>query len=196
MPIVRSFAAVVVAALLGSSMAHAQEGKVRPPKPPAVEPRGGVHHPRVAPRVSALVQIGEAAPDFELHDAQGRAVRLSTLRGRWIVLVFDDGRQALAPLAALRGTLDSLDASLVAVCRDKGHTLRAWSQRERIPFTVLSDLTGEISVLYGLSDGSTNLTSPAFVLIDRDGRVQMALLGRRIPPVQIAELVRFAIVGL
>ncbi len=196
MPVVRTFAALAAAAVLAAAPALAQEGKVRPAKPPAVEPRGGVQHPRVSPRVSGLVQIGEDAPDFELHDAQGRAVRLSTLRGRWIVLVFDDGRQALAPLAAIHRTLDSLDASLVAVCRDKGYTLRAWSQRESIPFTVLSDLTGEISALYGLSDGSTNMTSPAFVLIDREGHVQMALLGRRIPPVQIAELVRFAIVGL
>lgn len=193
----RLFAALIVAALLvPASLAHAQESKLRPPKPPAPEPRGGVQQPYQTPRIAALVHIGEAAPDFELDDSEGEPVRLSSLRGRWVVLVFDDGREALAPLASIHGALDSLDATMLGVCRDKGYSLKPWVRRERIPFRVLSDLTGEISALYGLSDGSTNLTSPAFVLIDREGHVQMALLGHRIPPTQIRELVRFAILGL
>lgn len=35
-----------------------------------------------------LITPGEPAPDFELMDAEGRAVRLSDFRGKPVVLAF------------------------------------------------------------------------------------------------------------
>ncbi len=37
------------------------------------------------------VEINAPAPDFELADMNGKAVRLSDLRGRVVVLIFNRG---------------------------------------------------------------------------------------------------------
>lgn len=37
------------------------------------------------------LKIGDAAPDFELIDTQGRLVKLSDFRGQRVVLVFNRG---------------------------------------------------------------------------------------------------------
>jgi peroxiredoxin len=38
--------------------------------------------------MSKLVITGELAPDFELTDVEGNLVRLSSLRGKPVVLIF------------------------------------------------------------------------------------------------------------
>jgi len=35
-----------------------------------------------------MLEIGDAAPDFEVLDHTGTPVRLSTLRGKWVALWF------------------------------------------------------------------------------------------------------------
>ncbi|NBT06963.1 MAG: peroxiredoxin, partial [Betaproteobacteria bacterium] len=38
--------------------------------------------------VHAELAVGKPAPDFELPDAEGTLHRLSSLRGRWVVVYF------------------------------------------------------------------------------------------------------------
>src|SRR5581483_2118772 len=42
--------------------------------------------PGVPVGFAAMVQTGDPAPDFELPDEQGHHLRLSDLRGNWVVL--------------------------------------------------------------------------------------------------------------
>lgn len=43
--------------------------------------------------MSKLITPGDLAPDFELKDVQGNSVRLSSFRGRTVILAFLRGFQ-------------------------------------------------------------------------------------------------------
>ena len=81
------------------------------------------------------------------------------------------------------------------ICADKAHVLKAYAERMRLPFVMLSDVTGEISQLYGLYDTRMSQVRPGFALVDRQGVVRMALLGQHIPFDEMLGLVRSAVTG-
>jgi alkyl hydroperoxide reductase subunit AhpC len=64
-----------------------------------------------------------------------------------------------------------------------------------LPIILLSDVTGEISQLYGLYDTRMRQVRPGFVLIDRQGVVRVALLGQQLPFGEMMALVRSSVIG-
>ena len=152
--------------------------------------------PRRRAPIVAQVYVGEGAPDFELDGSRGRPVQLSSLRGTWIVLAFADRRQSLAGLRAIHPELGALGAQLVGVCHEKPGTLVSSSRRDSLPFLMLADVTGEISAMYGLYDLDRSATVPGFLVLDRQGVVRMAVLGKQLPSTDISRLARLAITGL
>ena len=146
-------------------------------------------------RIASQVYVGEQAPDFELDGSQGQPVRLAHLKGYWILLVFADGRADLSPLRGIEPELRKLGVRPYGICADKAHVLRAYVERQRLPVVLLSDVTGEISQLYGLYDTRMTVVRPGFVLINRQGMVKMALLGQKIPFEDMLGLVRSSVTG-
>jgi peroxiredoxin Q/BCP len=146
-------------------------------------------------RIESQVYIGEPAPDFELDGSEGRPVRLAHLKGYWILLVFEDRRHDLAPLRAKEPELRRLGVKPIGMCADKAHVLRTFAANQHLPFVLLSDVTGEISQLYGLYDAQMSHVRSGFVLIDRRGVVRMALLGERLPYEDMMGLVRRSVTG-
>jgi len=190
-------AALVLAAV--TAFAPPALGQPGPKTPPPATPRpGGSSSPAPQARVHIYgqVYIGERAPDFTLDASDGKIVRLSRFRGDWVVMVFADRKEKLAPLASIHDELRTLGVRVLAVCREKAHNLQTYATRNRLPFVLGADWTGEIASLYGLFDGERAIISPGFLLVDRDGIVRMALFGQNPPPEQIAALVRFAVSGL
>lgn len=49
---------------------------------------GGTGLAAEGPEVSAVPEIGDRAPDFELKDAEGKSYRLSEFKGKNVVLEF------------------------------------------------------------------------------------------------------------
>ena len=179
-----------------AGLARAQE-EPKAPKPPVVRPHGAPREgPRSVPKIVGQVYLGEEAPDFELPGSLGDPVKLSLQRGMWTLLVFSDGRAPLIRLRDIAPNLRKLDVRILGVCSEKTHALKSAAVRDSVPFLMLSDVTGEISMLYGLYDYEHSEIRPGFVLLDRKGIVKMALLGQSLPEEQVAELVRFAVGGL
>jgi peroxiredoxin len=146
-------------------------------------------------RIASQVYVGEQAPDFELDGSQGKPVRLAHLKGYWVLLVFADGRADLASLKGIEPDLRRLGVRPYGICADKAHVLKAYVERQRLPFVLLSDVTGEISQLYGLYDSRMTVVRPGFVLINRQGVVRMALLGQKVPFDDMLGLVRCSVTG-
>jgi len=99
---------------------------------------------------------GSLATDFELLDAKGNKVRLSSFRGKIVVLYFypkalssgctkeaDDFRDHYAELK-------KLNAEVIGVSGDKVETLKKFAEKESLPFILLSDLNFEVSNNYGV----------------------------------------------
>ncbi|MGB0653132.1 MAG: peroxiredoxin family protein [Thermoplasmatota archaeon] len=101
-----------------------------------------------------MLRPGELAPDFVLTDADGDDVRLSSLSGRPILLVFFAKAAnpfALRLLRALRDQHDEIlrrGAIVAAVSLDKAGHLAALQSRHNIPFTLLADADGHVHDLY------------------------------------------------
>jgi peroxiredoxin len=134
---------------------------------------------------------GERAPDFWLDGSNGDRVKLSSLRGHWIVLVFNERYRTLAHLDTLDDSVRTLGARVVGVCHEKQQTLTTAVARKEFDMLMLADATGEVSAMYGLFDWQHTSTESGFFVLDRDGIVRLAMFGRLFPPEQMLGLLQF-----
>ncbi|CAA9367722.1 MAG: Alkyl hydroperoxide reductase subunit C-like protein [uncultured Nocardioidaceae bacterium] len=127
------------------------------------------------------LEVGAQAPDFELRDQHGQRVRLSALRGsKAVVMVFFPS--AFSPvcsseLSTLREAAPELaraGVELLTVSCDPMFTLRAFSDRERIEYRMLTDFWphGEVSTAYGVFDGDFGCSKRSTFVIDQDGTIR------------------------
>ena len=126
------------------------------------------------------LEVGAEAPDFELRDQHGQRVRLSSFRGsRTVVVVFFPSAfspvcsSELSTLQKIWPGLDRPDVELVTVSCDPMFTLRAFSDRERIEFPMLTDFWphGEVSSAYGVFDRDFGCSKRSTFIVDPDGRI-------------------------
>lgn len=194
----KPFVVAAIASLLLSQPAWSQEEPKTPRRTPAPVHDPAARPPRLgtAMMVTGQIVIGERAPDFELDGSEGRPVKLSRLRGDWVLLVFAERKESVAELRAGYEDISKLGMKLVAVCDEKPGNLKSYAERTALPFVLLGDVTGEISAMYGLHDRERSTTLPGFVVLDRDGVVRMAVLGQQLPPTDITRLARFAMTEL
>ena len=189
---------VMLMCLALSPVARAQDPTDRhpTPTPEQVAPKANLPlNPQGEGPLEADVWVGEKAPDFQLDGSRGEPVRLSDLKGHWAVLVFDESRTRLANLKSICGDLTKLDVQPYGVSRDGWAALRAFADREQLPYLLLSDLTGEISQIYGMYDGTNQAIQSGFVLLDPQGVVRTVLLGQALHAPEILQLVRHSVTG-
>lgn len=188
-------AALVLAAAIALAPPALAQSKTPPPSSPG-QTSSGTSTPQARVHMYGQVYVGDRAPDFTLDGSDGKLVRPSRFRGDWLVLVFADRKEKLGPLATIHDELRTLGVQIVGVCKEKAHGLQAYATRQKLPFVLGADWTGEISAMYGLYDHEGTRITPGFVLADRDGIVRMALQGHNLPPEQIAALVRYSVSGI
>lgn len=188
------FAVVMLLALAGAARADDKTQPTPPTVPPSA-PAAPISPVPQQSHISSQVYVGEPAPDFELDGSQDRPVRLAHLKGYWVLLVFADRRGDLKPLNDIEPELRHLGVRPYGVCADKAFTLKSYVERQGSPVVLLSDVTGEISQVYGLYDTRARLVRPGFTLIDRYGVVRMALLGQKIGFDEMLGLVKSAVTG-
>jgi peroxiredoxin Q/BCP len=189
----RSILALVALVMFAASALAQEKIPQRPPQQDA--PPEGAHHPSGTQPQAGKVSLGERAPDFELDGSQGRSVRLSSLRGDWIVLAFTDRARDVSSMREIEATLRTLGARIVAVCHEKPQTLTARAAVDTLGFLLLADPTGQAADAYGLYDRAYSRTIPGFLVLDRKGVLRFAALGQLPPPSEIAMLTRYMIRG-
>ncbi|MCU0256139.1 MAG: peroxiredoxin family protein [Vicinamibacterales bacterium] len=173
--------------------ALAQEPTKTGPESAASGKPGETGQPLTA-RAAGEVGIGERAPDFELDGSFGKPVKLSSLRGDWVMLSFGSRKEELLPLGEIAGEAGKLGMKLVGVCDEKAFFLVGMQQKTPSPVLLLADDLGEVAQMHGLFENVRRTILPGYILLDRQGIVRMAFLGVRLPPDEILRLSRFAIV--
>ena len=187
---------LVVACLAGAALAQTEfKPNQGTPGPPTNRAPGNA-----APgpgRVSTRVAVGEKAPDFELTKIDGKPLRLSSLRGDWVMVWFVENRDSLTTVEPLAVALEKMHVRTLAVCYDKSQALAQRVRGHEIAYIPLADPTGDIVSLYGLLDSNSTRESvrPGFVLVNPIGDVRMALLGHQLPMGDASRLVQLAVVG-
>lgn len=125
--------------------------------------------------------VGDEAPDFELRDQHGQTHRLSGYRGRTNVLLvfypFAFTGVCTGELCALRDDFDVPrrdDVTVLAISCDAVGSLRAFAERDRIDFPLLSDFWphGRVATSYGVFNEVLGAAERGSFLIDREGVVR------------------------
>ncbi len=186
---------IILLALGATARAQEEQKPPKPLKPPRVKETTLTPTPP-PPVITTQIAIGEAAPDFELDGSEGRPVRLAHLKGYRVLLVFADGRAGLASLREIDQELRKVGVRTYGICGEKAYALKSYADRQQLPYVLLSDVTGEVSQLYGLYDVTGSVIRPGFMLIDRRGFVQVALLGQSLTASQVIDIVSTALPGL
>jgi peroxiredoxin Q/BCP len=136
-----------------------------------------------------VIEEGAEAPDFELSDQDGSPVRLSSLRGRRVVLYFyprADTPGCTTQACAIRdrhGEFGQAGAVVLGVSPDPVPRLARFADKYGLPFTLLSDEDHSVAEAYG-----TWVLKPArgdfpermgiersTFVIDADGRIERVL---------------------
>ena len=121
--------------------------------------------------------IGSPAPDFELRDQHGQHVRLSSLRGRVVVVMFYPFAFSRVCTGELRDVgeqlpeLQSDAVRLLAVSCDPMYSLRAFAEELDLAFPVLSDFWphGEVARAYGVFDAERGCATRSTFVVDAEG---------------------------
>jgi peroxiredoxin Q/BCP len=150
-----------------------------------------------------MVEEGTPAPDFELPSDSGETVRLSSLRGRKVVLYFypkDDTPGCTSQACDLRDvmpTLEGLDAVVLGVSPDPVSSHVKFREKFRLNFPLLADEDHAVAEAYGVWKQKSlygrnymGVERSTFIL-DEDGVVQEAW--RKVRPGGHAEKVLVAL---
>jgi thioredoxin-dependent peroxiredoxin len=144
-----------------------------------------------------MVEEGKPAPDFELLSDEGEKVKLSSFRGRPVVLYFYPRDNTPGCTRQACGIRDSYDlfaekgAVVLGVSTDTQAAHVRFKDKYGLPFTLLADPDQQTGEAYGVTkEGGRSFERSTFV-IDADGTVRKIM--RRVNPDRHADLVLAAL---
>ncbi len=132
------------------------------------------------------VEIGRAAPEFSLFDADRTKRSLADFSGNNVVLAFFPAAftgGCTTEMCTFRDQMDqfkNLNAQVLGISVDPPFSLKAWAEANNLNFPMLSDFNREAVKLYGVAlenmggmEGYTAAKRAVFVL-DKDRVVRYA----------------------
>jgi peroxiredoxin Q/BCP len=107
-----------------------------------------------AAAASDSLQVGNAAPNFSLNDAQGKTHQLTDYADQYLVLYFypkDDTPGCTKEACHFRDDmtqLEKLGAKVVGVSVDDSQSHADFAQKYHLPFPLLADSDGKVAASY------------------------------------------------
>ncbi|NPB03537.1 MAG: thioredoxin-dependent thiol peroxidase [Thermotogae bacterium] len=102
-----------------------------------------------------MLKVGDRAPDFTLLDEEGKEVRLSDFRGKWVVLYFYPKDNTPGCTTEAKGFSASVDefekvgAVILGVSPDSPESHRRFKERRSLKIKLLSDPDLKVIKTYG-----------------------------------------------
>lgn len=124
------------------------------------------------------VEIGQAAPEFELMNQHGEKISLASFQGEKAVVLlfypFAFSGTCTGELCALRDDLSAFqndDVQLLAISCDHMFSQRAFAEQEGYKFPVLSDYWphGAVAKSYGVFEEARGCATRGSFIIDKAG---------------------------
>lgn len=130
------------------------------------------------PTTTAVV-AGEAAPDFQLEDTEGKLITLSELRGKVVLVNFwatwcPPCKEEMPSMDRLNKFMAGEDFVMLAINTEKDgrSVVPAFLQNNPHDFTVLYDDKGTVQQQYGV------YKFPESFIIGKDGTVDQKIIGQ------------------
>ena len=124
------------------------------------------------------VNIGDMSPDFELKDKDGNLVKLSDFRGEKSVVVYfypkDETPGCTAQACSFRDSYQDFTdagAEVIGISSDGSSSHSGFAENHRLPFILLSDLTGKVRKAYGAYDLLGLIPGRVTFVIDKQGKI-------------------------
>ena len=124
------------------------------------------------------VNIGDMAPDFELKDKDGNLVKLSDFRGEKSVVVYfypkDETPGCTAQACSFRDSYQDFTdagAEVIGISSDGSSSHSGFAENHRLPFILLSDLSGKVRKAYGAYDLLGLIPGRVTFVIDKQGKI-------------------------
>ncbi len=131
-----------------------------------------------------MLKEGDKAPDFKVRDADGNQVKLSSFRGRKVVLYFypkDDTPGCTREACSFRDSHSKLTRrgiKVLGISLDSEASHKKFAAKYDLPFTLLSDPERSVSEAYG-TYGEKKFMGRTYMglhrmtfLIDEKGRIK------------------------
>jgi peroxiredoxin Q/BCP len=144
-----------------------------------------------------VIEEGTPAPDFELQSDSGETIKLSSLRGKQVVLYFyptDDTPGCTVQARGIRDAYAEFEregAIVLGVSPDGEASHVKFKKKYDLPFTLLADTDHHVAEAYGVW-GEKSYLGRKYLGIDRstfvigeDGNVKKVL--RKVKPVAHAD---------
>ncbi len=146
-----------------------------------------------------MIEQGDQAPDFELPDQDGRAVKLSDFRGRPAVVYFYPKAATSGCTIQACGVRDhragyeQANAVVLGISPDPVAKVKKFHDKEALNFALLADEGHHVAEAYGVWVEKSMYGRTYFgnerttFIVDADGRVAQVL--RKVKPAEHDELV-------
>src|SRR5215470_14194665 len=129
---------------------------------------------------ASAINVGDAAPEFELPDAAGKRVRLSDFRGRKSVVLYfypkDDTPGCTKEACSFRDNYEAFKdagAEVIGVSSDNEASHQKFATKYQLPFTLVADSGGGVRKRYGVPATLPGILPGRMTfVIDRDGVVR------------------------
>jgi len=134
--------------------------------------------------MSSKIDVGDMAPDFTLPDTDKKPRSLKEFLGQKVVLAFFVGAftstctKEMCEFRDSMARLIDLNAQIIGVSVNDPFSNKGFAEKNRLPFTILSDYKREVIKTYGLElpnfaglDGYTVAKRSIFIL-DQKGIVR------------------------
>lgn len=101
-----------------------------------------------------MLDVGDAAPEFDLPDQDGDRVRLADYRGRRVVVYFYPRANTPGCTAEAigfeesRSAFEDRDVAVLGISDDPVEDLAAFAEEQGLGFQLLSDESGEVARAY------------------------------------------------
>jgi peroxiredoxin Q/BCP len=124
----------------------------------------------------AKVDVGDAAPDFELPGTGGRTYRLADYRGRKLVLAFYPGdftptcTKQFCSYRDQGERLDQLGAEVLGISAQSLDSHERFSEEKRLNVPLLADEDKSVARAYGVTAGP--MVRRAIFVVDEEGVVR------------------------
>jgi peroxiredoxin Q/BCP len=128
----------------------------------------------------AAINVGDAAPEFELPDASGKRVRLSDFRGKKSVVLYfypkDDTPGCTKEACSFRDQYEAFKdagAEVIGISSDSEASHQKFATKYKLPFTLVADSGGGVRKRYGVPATLPGILPGRMTfVIDRDGVVR------------------------
>jgi peroxiredoxin len=147
-----------------------------------------------------MIEVGATAPDFSLKDQNGKVVKLSSLKGKRVLLSFRPlawtpvCHDQMRALDEAYGKFEKLNTVALGIGVDSQFSNKAWSQSMNLKNTrLLADFWphGEVSRAYGLFREQDGFSERANVLIDENQKVTFVKVYPTTELPDIDEVIKF-----